>query len=164
MVFSNAAFLQSAAALSPPYASGSLVDVNVSGLVAGTYSLWVVGRNRSARSSESNRVDITWNPEVEAGVAIIRHHDNVIGDDPGDPTGAQGTGGGWYDPTVGTMITTNVPADPAPHWEATTTALIEEGTNRIVDFEISGTSGAQTFTGGTSEACLLYTSPSPRDS
>ena len=64
--------------------------------------------------------------------------------DPGAPTGAEGTGGGWYDPTVGATITTNVPADPDPHWQATTTIPITAGTNRTVDFTFTGEGGVAT--------------------
>ena len=116
--------------------------------------------------------------------------------------GADGTGGGWYDPTVGTTITTNRPADPSPHWEATGVGVNIGGTNRIVDFALTGeggevqttnTPGIQeyrftasgtpgervqlrgpqpeitdfTFSGTAAQThptCLLYTSPSPRDS
>ena len=56
--------------------------------------------------------------------------------------GADGTGGGWYDPTVGTTITTNRPADPSPHWEATGTGVNIGGANRIVDFTLTGEGGA----------------------
>ena len=51
---------------------------------------------------------------------------------------------GWYDPTVGTTLTTNVPADPDPHWEARGFGVIEGGTQEIVDFAVTGTAGQTT--------------------
>ena len=67
------------------------------------------------------------------GERVYRFHENVVTDDPGAPTGANGTGGGWYDADA-----TDAPADPNPHWEASTVALRMGGTPRVVTHEFSG--------------------------
>ena len=94
-------------------------------------------------SAESNRAFLSWTPVVvtNANAEGIRHHENDVGTDPGAPTGADGTGGGWYDPTEGTTITTNRPADPDPHWEARGVGVIEGGQQEITDFDVQGISG-----------------------
>ena len=83
----------------------------------------------------------TFEPSAPAaGETIIRLHENLITNDPGAPTGADGLGGGWYDPT-GT-----VPDDPDPHWEARATAIPIEAAPRIVEFDFSGMGGQQVET------------------
>ena len=52
----------------------------------------------------------------------------------------------WYDPTVGSPLTTNVPADPDPHWEARGFGVIEGGVQEITDFSIAGTAGTTVTT------------------
>ena len=138
-------------AVSPPggvsnFVSGSIVTEMISGLPAGTYNLWVVGRNGFARSPESNLASITWEPQVEVGVRAIRHHDNPVGMQPMNPAGQEGTDNGWYDPVVGSPITTNVPTDPDPHWEATGFGIDVGGTNREVSFDLTGQGAIVTTT------------------
>ena len=74
-------------------------------------------------------------------IRVIRHHDNLITNDPGAPMGPEGTDTGWYDPVEGSLITTNRPTDPNPHWEAVTDAPAIDAAERIVDFDITGTAG-----------------------
>ena len=127
------------------FGDGTVVIETVTGLSTGNYNIWVVGRNNSATSQESNAVTLMWTPQVSADdinlATFIRHHDNPVGTDPGVPTGTQGTDIGWYDPVQGSTITTNRPADPDPHWEATTTVQSDGGRRRIVDFTATGQSG-----------------------
>ena len=136
--FSTASRLRTVTSPGGPFSSGSVVQEIITGLATGTYSFWVIGRNQFGRSAESNRADQVWNPIVEPGTTIIRHNDNPVTMDPGAPTGTEGTGGGWYDPVEGSTITTNVPADPNPHWEAIAENVSVTGLNRVVEFTFDG--------------------------
>ena len=123
------------------YNSGDIVTEVITGLPSGSYHIWVVGRNEFASSAESNTVPLNeWNPTGGAGVIAIRLHENTSLNDPGAPTGANGLGGDWYDPTgeVGT-----VPTDPDPHWEARGLGVPTGGTTRQKTFTLSGS--AATF-------------------
>ena len=139
----NTRFLQSSL---PPsgnaiFAGGEVVSATITGLVEGSYNLWVVGRNNAATSAESNTAVLNnWNPITVpiAEVTGIRHHDNPVGTDPNAPSGRDGTDVGWYDPEVGATITTNIPADPDPHWEARGFGRLLDGRNRILDFGLTG--------------------------
>ena len=141
--FSSATRLRTVTNTTGPFASGTTVQEVITGLPAADYSFWVVGRNEFGMSAESNRAFLSWTPVVvtNANAEGIRHHENDVGTDPGAPTGADGTGGGWYDPTEGTTITTNRPADPDPHWEARGVGIIEGGQQEITDFDVQGISG-----------------------
>ena len=137
-------FLQSVrpAAGTPHFVNGAGFATTISALPAGTYNIWVVGRNDFVTSDPSNTVNLVWEPAVDVNtVEVIRHHENDVANDPGPPMGPEGTGGGWYDPVEGSSITTNRPADPDPHWEARTTAPVPDASNRVVDFLLSGVSG-----------------------
>ena len=142
--FATAVRLRTVTMAGGPFTVSDIVAEVISGLPGASYSFWVVGRNEFGRSQESNRAILNWNPVVEVDEALraTRHHENPVTLDPGAPMGADGTGGGWYDPTVGTTITTNRPADPSPHWEATGTGVNIGGANRIVDFTLTGEGGA----------------------
>ena len=126
------------------FTSGSVITETISGLPSGTYNIWVVGRNGFARSPESNRASIIWNPQAGFGIQAIRHHDNPVGTQPDNPAGFDGTDNGWYDPVVGSPITTNRPDDQNPHWEATGFGVEIGGIQEITDFAITGTGGVQT--------------------
>ena len=114
------------------------------GLPAGSYNIWVVARNSFAASAESNTVVLDgWMPRVSidgiSGEVSLRLHENLTTNDPGAPTGTEGLGGNWYDPSgeYGT-----IPDDPDPHWEARGVGIVtEEGAPRIVDFEFDGVGG-----------------------
>ena len=132
-------FLKSVYPNTSSYTSGSTVVDAVSGLPAGSYNIWVVGRNSLASSAESNTAGLlNWTPVVAQPVmTVIRHSDNVITNDPGTPPAPSGEGNSWYDP-VG-----NAPDDPDPHWEATTQVPVPNPQNRIVDFGFSGITGEE---------------------
>ena len=119
----------------------------VYGLPAGSYNIWVVARNSLAASAESNTVELTtWTPRInndgisaEIGDISIRLHENLATNDPGAPTGEEGIGGDWYDPS-GQFGT--IPDDPDPHWEARGVgAVTTAGLPRVADFAISGQGG-----------------------
>ena len=119
----------------------------VYGLPAGSYNIWVVARNSLAASAESNTVElITWNPRINndgisanIGDISIRLHENLATDDPGAPTGVEGIGGDWYDPS-GQFG--DIPDDPDPHWEARGVGLVTTaGLPRVADFALSGQGG-----------------------
>lgn len=129
------------------YTAGAGVSVDIATLPAGTYTLWVVGRNSFATSDPSNAVTLSeWTPSsVEGATRVIRHHENNVTSDPSAPTGTDGTGGGWYDPTDDSS--TNFPTgDPDPHWEATGVGVSIGGTTRRVRFDISGSAGDTSIT------------------
>ena len=119
----------------------------VYGLPAGSYNIWVVARNSFAASAESNTVELTtWDPRInndgisaEIGDISIRLHENLATNDPGAPTGEEGIGGDWYDPS-GQFGT--IPDDPDPHWEARGVgAVTTAGLPRVADFALSGQGG-----------------------
>ena len=119
----------------------------VYGLPAGSYNIWVVARNSLAASAESNTVELTtWTPRInndgisaEIGDISIRLHENLATNDPGAPTGEEGIGGDWYDPS-GQFGT--IPDDPDPHWEARGVgAVTTAGLPRVADFALSGQGG-----------------------
>ena len=119
----------------------------VYGLPAGSYNIWVVARNSLAASAESNTVELTtWTPRInndgisaEIGDISIRLHENLATNDPGAPTGEEGIGGDWYDPS-GQFGT--IPDDPDPHWEARGIgAVTTAGLPRVADFALSGQGG-----------------------
>ena len=146
---STTIFLKSVYPNTSSYVSGNTVTDTVYGLPAGSYNIWVVGRNSIASSPESNTAALTdWAPRIASdgldgniGLVSVRLHENIATMDPGAPTGSEGLGGDWYDPSgeYGT-----IPADPNPHWEARGVGEItDEGLPRIVDFNFSGRSGLQ---------------------
>ena len=150
-VFSGVATMFQQSTLPPggtdSFTNGASITQVVTGLPAGSYSVWVVGRNNAATSSESNTVLLNnWNPRITTvtGVEGIRHHDNLVTNDPGFPTGPDGTTTGWYDPVEGSPLTTNRPANPNPHWEARGFGDPVGGMNRVLDFDFSGTGGQTT--------------------
>ena len=141
----NTSFLQSIrpSGSADLYVSGDSISHTVTGITAGNYHLWVVGRNNSATSPESNTAILNnWNPQIIAGQQIIRHHDNPVTTDPNAPSGPTGNDVGWYDPREGTSNTTNVPADPNPHWEAITISSPIGAETRSLRFDLLGTAGA----------------------
>ena len=120
----------------PSFISGDIVSEVITGLPGGSYHIWVVGRNEFASSPESNTAVLTnWNPQADTGLIAIRLHQNTALDDPGAPTGAEGLGGDWYDPTgeYGT-----VPDDPDPHWEARGLGIPTGGSTREKTFTLTG--------------------------
>ena len=119
---------------------------NITGVTTGTYFFWVVGRNSFGSSGESNAATLTWNPQAEAGVRAVRHHDNPVTMTPMDPGGMDGTDNGWYDPIEGTTITTNRPDDPDPHWEATGIGIDIGANEREVAFDFAGQGAILTVT------------------
>ena len=121
------------------FTDGETLFHTITGLSAGNYHLWVVPANPFARGAESNSVEINWNPQVVAEelVEVYRFHDNVVGMDPGAPTGPTGTGGGWY----GNTPELGEPDDPNPHWEAITRVPPAEGNHRALSFDFGGTWG-----------------------
>ena len=115
-----------------PYTSGATIADDITGLIAGTYSIWVVGRSPFATSPPSNELVLAnWDPIVtaQATETVYRFHENVVTDDPGAPTGADGTGGGWQEHSSN------------PHWQAVTEASRVGGEHRVLDFAFTGTSG-----------------------
>ena len=118
------------------YTGGTSVTSNITGLDEGDYSFWVVARNDFISGTESNRVTVDWEPASlgAAYVNVYRFHTNLSTNDPGAPTGIDGTGGGWVEDTE------------APVWEAVTTVPEIGGQRRIIDFELSGTGGDVTYT------------------
>ena len=128
---SSSTFLVRTVSTVGTYTSNAVVTEVVTGLSNGTYTLWVVGRNSLAASSESNPVTLSWQPSsaITDLTTVYRFHENVVTNDPGAPTGADGTGGGW------------VENSDNPHWEAVTSVLGEGGESRILNFTTSGTAG-----------------------
>ena len=126
------------------FTGGNLTSEDITALPAGEYSLWVVARNNFATSGPSNRVTIDWNPDTGSQTTpVIRLHENLSTNDPGAPTGDQGLGGGWYDPSGDFG---SIPNDPDPHWEARGFAQDVPGTNRRERFTVTGTGGDVTVT------------------
>ena len=137
------------------FTSGTSHTFDITGLIAGNYNIWVVGRNAFASSDESNTVALNnWNPVVAVGDTrrVIRENDNPVTMDPGAPTGFSGTGGGWYDPT-----STSRPADPDPHWLAEATVPVTNTRDRVIDFALSGTTGEIISTSVDVAQNLLFT-------
>ena len=155
-------FIKSVYPNASSYTSGNTVTDAVYGLPAGSYNIWVVGRNSLASSAESNAAVLNgWQPlistgglEPGVGAVSIRLHENIATMDPGAPTGAQGIGGGWYDPEgeYGT-----IPADPDPHWEARGVGELAGGTNRVVNFTSAGTAGSIVSTTSDVQQVAEYT-------
>ena len=141
-------FIKSVYPTAASYTSGNIITDAIYGLPAGSYNIWVVGRNSIASSASSNTAVLNgWAPMIsseglgpDVGIVAIRLHENIATMDPGAPTGAEGLGGDWYDPSgeYGT-----VPTDPDPHWEARGVGEVVPGINRVVDFSFTGISGAQ---------------------
>ena len=119
------------------FTSGDTITEEITGIPAGDFSFWVVGRNEFATSGASNRATLVgWIPSGTTAVNVFRFHENPVTMDPGAPSGPDGTGGGWYDANDG------VNRDDDPHWEAVTQAEAANAENRVVDFTVSGTSGS----------------------
>ncbi len=120
------------------FIAGASIDVDVTGLPAGSYNIWVVARNGFISSVESNTVALdNWNPEFTTGSStrtIYRFHENFVDNDPGAPTGSDGTGGGWQEDSSD------------PHWEAVTTVPVTGEQKRELRFTVTGTPGQITFT------------------
>ena len=135
------------------FTNGSSIADEITTLPSGDHSLWVVGRNAFARSSESNTASVTWNPQIVASDAttVYRFHENAVTNDPGAPTGADGTGGGWYD-----ADSPSAPSDPNPHWEAVGQGTITNQSNRELDFTFTGNSADVTTSNVPTNQDLLF--------
>ena len=108
----------------------------------GSYDIRVIARTRDSRRSPSSNVRrVAWR-SVAGTTLIERFHENLTTNDPGVPTGIDGTNGDWYDPD--TDFGRNSARDP--HWQATTFASPDGGAQEIVDFTVTGTGGTTTST------------------
>lgn len=105
---------------------------------AGTYSFRVTSLNLLGQRSQavnSTPESVTLGVDTASATrTFYRFHENLITNDPGPPTGPNGTGGGWYDPD-------NPPDDPNPHWQAITTVTPGDAARRELEFTLSGETG-----------------------
>ena len=131
--FSTASSLTTVRNSEGPYNANASVSHVVSGVDIGDYFLWVVGHNDFSSSPESNVAALSgWMPVGATGdifEEVYRFHGNLTTNDPGAPTGPNGTGGGWAEQLQN------------PRWEAVGQAREIDGQNRVVEFDLSGMGG-----------------------